>query len=181
MYLLTYPPLCDALREKAAQSNVAIRILVDSEMLASPDILRSLASAGASVFWWGRKQSLLHLKAAVIDHHSVWTGSANWDASAFTLNIEDLLWLESPQLATTYLRFFDWIEQQPDIQPFQVLEPAAVPLTPPETVLKPESTLPGCPQPDPEPIGQLSENRSPPFKQRLPSNISRMRPTSRSC
>jgi phosphatidylserine/phosphatidylglycerophosphate/cardiolipin synthase-like enzyme len=145
MYLLTYPPLCDALREKAAQSNVAIRILVDSEMLASPDILRSLASAGASVFWWGRKQSLLHLKAAVIDHHSVWTGSANWDASAFTLNIEDLLWLESPQLATTYLRFFDWIEQQPDIQPFQVLEPAAVPLTPPETVLKPGEYFTGLP------------------------------------
>ena len=164
MYLLTYPPLCDALREKAAQSNVAVRILVDSEMLSNPDILQSLVSAGASIFWWGKKQSLLHLKTAVIDGHSVWTGSANWDASAFKLNIEDLLCIESPELATTYLRYFDWIQKQPDTRPFQVLKPVAIPLPSAATTLKPGEFFTGLPPTRPRTDWAIFEQSSPPFQ-----------------
>ena len=164
MYLLTHPPLCDALREKAAQSNVTVRILVDSEMLSSPDILQKLVSAGASIFWWGKKQSLLHLKAAVIDGHSVWTGSANWDASAFKLNIEDLLCIESPELATTYLRYFDWIQKQPDIRPFQVLEPSALLPLPAAPPLKPGEFFTGLPPTGPRTDWAIFEKSTPPFQ-----------------
>ena len=163
MYLLTYPPLCDAIRGKAAQTNIAVRILVDSEMLASPDILQSLASAGASVFWWGRKQSLLHLKAAVIDGHSVWTGSANWDASAFKLNIEDLLWIESPDLAATYLRYFDWVQKQPDAQPFQIAA-AAILLPPDSAPLKPGEFFSSLPPTGPRTDWAIFEKSSQPFQ-----------------
>ena len=46
----------------------------------------------------------MHLKSVVIDERYVWTGSANWTQGALDWNYEDLLCLDSPDLARLYAR-----------------------------------------------------------------------------
>ncbi|NCA83113.1 MAG: hypothetical protein EOM72_10280 [Opitutae bacterium] len=109
MYLLVEPTLVEALARKAAEGKVPVRLLVDSGMLdsSSRSILETLVAAGAQVNWLGSEKFSMHLKALVLDESSVWTGSANWSQSAFAHNIEDLLLIESPDLARAYTRHFD--------------------------------------------------------------------------
>lgn len=51
----------------------------------------------------------LHLKSAVIDGRYVWTGTANWTTGALDLNVEDLLFFESPDMARVYTVALDGI------------------------------------------------------------------------
>lgn len=109
MYLLVEPTLVEALARKAAEGKVSVRLLVDSGMLdaSSRSVLETLAAAGAQVNWLGSEKFSMHLKALVLDEAKVWTGSANWSQSAFAHNIEDLLLIESADLARAYTRHFD--------------------------------------------------------------------------
>jgi len=46
----------------------------------------------------------MHLKSVVIDERIVWTGSANWTQGALGWNYEDVLCLDSHDLARLYSR-----------------------------------------------------------------------------
>ena len=48
------------------------------------------------------KEPGLHMKISVIDNQWLWTGSANATAKADTLDIEDMLQINSPDAATAY-------------------------------------------------------------------------------
>ena len=120
MYLLVEPTLVDALARKAAEGKVPVRLLVDSGMLdaSSRSVLETLAAAGAQVNWLGSEKFSMHLKALVLDEAKVWTGSANWSQSAFAHNIEDLLLIESADLARAYTQHFDTLHAA--ATPFQL-------------------------------------------------------------
>ena len=124
MYLLVEPTLVEALAQKATAGNVPVRLLVDSGMLdsSSRSVLETLVAAGVQVNWLGSEKFSMHLKALVLDEAQVWTGSANWSQSAFAHNIEDLVLIESADLAQAYTRHFDTLHAT--ATPFQ---PASIP------------------------------------------------------
>ncbi|MGD9781678.1 MAG: phosphatidylserine/phosphatidylglycerophosphate/cardiolipin synthase family protein [Kiritimatiellia bacterium] len=128
MYLLVEPSLIDALARKAAEGKVPVRLLVDSGMLDadSRSVLETLAAAGVQIDWLGSEKFSMHLKALVLDEIQVWTGSANWSQSAFAHNIEDLVLIESADLARAYTRHFDTLHAA--ATPFQ---PVALPVPAP--------------------------------------------------
>ena len=132
MYLLVAPTLVDALANKAAEGEVPVRLLVDSGMLdaSSRSVLETLAAAGVQISWLGSEKFSMHLKALVLDETQVWTGSANWSQSAFEHNIEDLLLIESADLAQTYTRHFDTLHAA--ATPFQ---PASLPTSAPSEAI----------------------------------------------
>ncbi len=105
MYLLNDSAMRQALAEKARRGDVPVRLLVDAGMLdgALRPVLQELAEAGAEVMWWGAERGILHLKTAVIDRRYVWTGSANWTPNALDRNAEDMLLMDSTNVAAMYL------------------------------------------------------------------------------
>ena len=132
MYLLVEPSLIDALVKKASEDKVPVRLLVDSGMLDAPSrsVLETLAAAGVQIRWLGSEKFSMHLKALVLDESQVWTGSANWSQSAFVHNVEDLLLIESTDLARAYTRHFDTLHAT--ATPFQ---PAALPVAIPSNAV----------------------------------------------
>lgn len=132
MYLLVAPALVDALAQKAAEGEVPVRLLVDSGMLdaSSRSVLETLAAAGAQIRWLGSEHFSMHLKALVLDETQVWTGSANWSQSAFAHNAEDLVLIESADLARAYTRHFDTLHAA--ATPFQ---PASLPAPAPSDAI----------------------------------------------
>ena len=125
LYLLVEPSLIEALANKAKEDKVPVRLLVDSGMLdaSSRSVLETLAAAGAQIRWLGSEKFSMHLKALVLDEAQVLTGSANWSQSAFARNIEDLVVIESPDLARTYTRHFDTLHAA--ATPFLLASPLA--------------------------------------------------------
>lgn len=117
MYLLNDSALRQALAEKARRGDVPVRVLVDAGMLDGSlrPVLQELAEAGAEIAWWAAERGILHLKTAVIDHRYVWTGSANWTPNALDRNIEDMLLMDSTNVAATYLGFLDSIRPQAEV------------------------------------------------------------------
>ena len=132
MYLLVEPALIDALVQKASGGKVSVRLLVDSGMLdsSSRSILERLAAAGVQIRWLGSEKFSMHLKALVLDESQVWTGSANWSQSAFVHNVEDLVLIESADLARAYTRHFDTLHAA--ATPFQ---PAVLPVATPSNAV----------------------------------------------
>ena len=132
MYLLVEPSLIDALVKKSSEGTVPVRLLVDSGMLdaSSRSVLEALAAAGVQIRWLGSEKFSMHLKALVLDETQVWTGSANWSQAAFAHNIEDLVLVESADLARAYNRHFDTLHAA--ATPFQ---PASLPVSAPSNVV----------------------------------------------
>ena len=114
MYLLNDSAIRQALAEKARRGDVPVRLLVDAGMIDGSlrPVLQELAGAGAEIAWWSAERGILHLKTAVIDHRYVWTGSANWTPNALDRNVEDMLLMDSSNVATTYLGFLDSLRPQ---------------------------------------------------------------------
>ena len=132
MYLLVEPALIDALVKKAAEGKVQVRLLVDSGMLdaSSRSVLETLAAAGVQISWLGSEKFSMHLKALVLDENQVWTGSANWTQSAFADNIEDLVLVESADLAQAYTRHFDTLHAAATS-----FQPASLPVSAPSNAI----------------------------------------------
>jgi phosphatidylserine/phosphatidylglycerophosphate/cardiolipin synthase-like enzyme len=128
MYLLNEDRIVSALTERAQAGGCTIRLLADIGMLGSEnlEVLQKLATAGVKVRTFGTDRENLHMKAAVIDGRFFWTGSANWTKGAMTLNVEDLLCFDSPELAAWYGKWMGQIATvcQPFV-PLQAQAPAA--------------------------------------------------------
>ncbi len=127
LFVLSAQSLGDALAERH-QQGVQLRVLVDpgfadrsfSEVLdllgvAMPDHACRLEAGnrpmGVAATGVGRPRlpggDKLHHKLAVIDRHTVITGSFNWSASAAHQNDETLLLIDSPLLAAHFSREID--------------------------------------------------------------------------
>ena len=134
MYLLNEDRIVSALTERAQAGGCTIRLLADIGMLGSEnlEVLQKLAAAGVEVRTYGSDRENLHMKAAVIDGRFFWTGSANWTKGAMTLNVEDLLCFDSPELAVWYSKWMDEIATvcQPFV-PLQAQAPASATNTEP--------------------------------------------------
>jgi phosphatidylserine/phosphatidylglycerophosphate/cardiolipin synthase-like enzyme len=102
--------LCDA----AGRRRIPTRLLVDEQMAmpANRPFFEKMAAHGVQIVAvklapGGR----MHFKCVVVDCRWVATGAANWTQQAFDANVEDLLLIESPELAVRYLARFDEIRQ----------------------------------------------------------------------
>jgi phosphatidylserine/phosphatidylglycerophosphate/cardiolipin synthase-like enzyme len=105
VYLITLDEISDALVE-AARRGVSVKLLVEAENvdIKGSDVV-ALARAGIDVRVDTNKY-LMHHKVAVVDERVVVTGSMNWSYSGSQRNNENILIIESRELARVYLEEF---------------------------------------------------------------------------
>jgi phosphatidylserine/phosphatidylglycerophosphate/cardiolipin synthase-like enzyme len=122
IFLLNEDRIVSALTERAKARGCAIRILADVGMLGSGnlEVLQNLATAGVEIRTFGSDRENLHMKTGVIDGHFFWTGSANWTKGAMSLNVEDMLCFDAPELAAWYGKWMDGFAKV--CQPFAPLQ-----------------------------------------------------------
>ncbi|WP_025209954.1 phospholipase D family nuclease [Hippea sp. KM1] len=114
VYDFTSRPLARAI-VKAKERGVKIRVLLDRKAnqnkYSKKDFLRS---AGIDVrlaiphIAWDR-EGLMHNKFAIIDKRMVITGSANWTASAFRMNDENVIIINRRDIANVYEKEFEYL------------------------------------------------------------------------
>ncbi len=103
LYQLTDPEIAQALTE-LARRGIELKILLDDEpSKGSKGCL--LLSAGIPVKQYA-DAGIMHHKFAVVDGTLVITGSYNWTTAAQTRNEENLLVIQSPELAQAFEREF---------------------------------------------------------------------------
>lgn len=97
---------------KAHRRGVKIMILTDNEKLfdLGSDI-RQLAQAGVTIRTDNTKNHMHH-KFAIIDNHTLLTGSYNWTRSAAFYNHENVLFTNSKDLVVDFLGEFDRLWQE---------------------------------------------------------------------
>jgi phosphatidylserine/phosphatidylglycerophosphate/cardiolipin synthase-like enzyme len=104
IYLITDKAIIEELSRLAQSSNVSIEVIVDDVMLEGSNrlVLHKLRNAGVRIRFYKHDRSSMHLKCAVIDRRVTWTGSMNWTAAAMNTNIENMLRLDSSEVAQYY-------------------------------------------------------------------------------
>lgn len=109
MYLLNDPEVLQALVAIAQEGRVNIRLLIDAGMLAGNllSCVQECWNAGIDIHYYQKDRKALHMKTAIIDDRYVWTGTANWTTGALNLNVEDMLFFDSPKMAKLYTGFLD--------------------------------------------------------------------------
>ena len=90
---------------RAADRGVKVRVVVDSTYVQTR-ALSDLEQAGIPVLG-DRREGLMHDKFVVVDGALVWTGSMNLTTSDTYRNNNNLLRIESAELAQAYQREFD--------------------------------------------------------------------------
>ncbi len=116
VYDFTSRPLARAL-VKAKDRGVKIRIILDRSA-NGPDnrytkypLLKAnevdVRFAAPHIAW--DREGLMHNKFAIIDDKVVVTGSANWTASAFKINDENVLIIKRFDIANVYEKEFDYL------------------------------------------------------------------------
>jgi phospholipase D len=95
----------------AAKRGVIVNIIFDKSNFKSPysQKLNRLKSAGIHI-WKDDKPNIAHNKVMIIDHKIVETGSFNFTYSAQKNNAENMLIIDSTQLATQYEA--NWLRRQ---------------------------------------------------------------------
>ncbi len=112
IFTFTNADIRDALFDAAAVRGVEVSICADAgqtyTLSDQREALRTLADdAGAQVRTAeGFGGGIMHHKLAIIDEHTVLTGSYNYTRSANEINDENLVVLSSPELAARYERSF---------------------------------------------------------------------------
>jgi phosphatidylserine/phosphatidylglycerophosphate/cardiolipin synthase-like enzyme len=104
IYQFDLTQLADALLRAKARG-VTIRVVTDSDSLAM-DGIQTLAQAGVPVVPDNRAP-IMHDKFAVIDGAVVWTGSMNFTFSDAYRNDNNMLAIQSPELAQNYTHEFE--------------------------------------------------------------------------
>ncbi|MCS6936487.1 MAG: phospholipase D family protein [Candidatus Bipolaricaulota bacterium] len=114
LYQLTDPEIAQALQE-AFRKGLEIQILLDDEpSRGSKGCL--LRDAGIPVKEFA-DSGIMHHKFAVVDGEKLLTGSYNWTTAAQTRNEENLLIIESVELAQAFLREFQRLWNHRKAQP----------------------------------------------------------------
>jgi phosphatidylserine/phosphatidylglycerophosphate/cardiolipin synthase-like enzyme len=130
--------LLAALRERAA-AGVRIRICYDCDKLPQPNLAAGQDPApsgtGALVQSLGfpfRRiggMKLMHNKFIVRDGQAVWTGSTNLTNDAFTLMENNVVQLDSPALAASYVDEFEQLWEKENFENTGAIRTAATPIT----------------------------------------------------
>src|SRR5213082_1141134 len=130
--------LSSALRERAA-AGVQIRFCYDGDKPVQPNVAagQDPAPAGTGAFIqslgypWRRiaGMKLMHNKFIVRDRASIWTGSTNMTDDAFTLMENNILEIDSPALASSYVRDFEQLWEKENFEHTGNIHTASVPLT----------------------------------------------------
>jgi phosphatidylserine/phosphatidylglycerophosphate/cardiolipin synthase-like enzyme len=124
-------PVVDALRRRAA-AGVDVRIVFDSGKRNVPfhaagadpappgtrDFVQRIGDGVASKPITGgdpRVPKLMHHKYIIRDGHTVWTGSTNWTEDAWTLEENNIIRIDSPDLCSWYEKDFAELWQRGDI------------------------------------------------------------------
>lgn len=108
IYTFTSRPIAQAL-VAAKERGVIIRVIMDKSMLDDKfSKLRYLENHGINVVVHN-PPGIMHNKMAIVDSHTVITGSFNWTASAQESNYENVIIIKSSRLAQTYGRYFQWM------------------------------------------------------------------------
>jgi len=130
--------LVAALHEKA-QAGVGIRFCYDADKPPQPDLAagQDPAPTGTGAFVqslgysWRRiaGMKLMHSKYIVRDRQSVWTGSTNMTDDAFTLMKNNVVEVDSPQLASYYAQNFEELWEKENFEQTGDVHTDPVPLT----------------------------------------------------
>lgn len=107
MYSFTRRPIRQELM-KAKSRGVDVAVILDRAQAGGAySEWRDLKSAGVGVFFYAPearlKRGVMHHKYAVIDRHLTLTGSFNWTGNGVAYNQENLLVLESDDVAARFL------------------------------------------------------------------------------
>ena len=89
----------------AHRRGVAVRVVIESEGLDAKEV-KELLEAGIQVVD-DRREGLMHNKFAIIDRNEVWSGSMNFTVSAAYRSDNNLVRIQSKQLAENYLVEFE--------------------------------------------------------------------------
>jgi phosphatidylserine/phosphatidylglycerophosphate/cardiolipin synthase-like enzyme len=103
-YHLEAPPILEALIE-ARKRGLTVRVVVDDGQTPAT-VVNRLRRNGMSVVE-DRRSAFMHNKFAVIDHTVVWTGSMNFSPGDVYCYNNNLVRLESPELAANYTAEFE--------------------------------------------------------------------------
>jgi phosphatidylserine/phosphatidylglycerophosphate/cardiolipin synthase-like enzyme len=104
-YYLSAEPIASALVE-AARRGVNIQIVADrSQREASSSLITSLKNKGIPI-WIDESVAIAHNKVMVIDEKMVITGSYNLTNAAEDRNAENILFIQSKELADQYKRYW---------------------------------------------------------------------------
>ena len=110
LYRITNPKLARALGG-ARDRGLRVRLLVDRNKFQQTTVTRDLLSKNSLPFQaiYGRKEkgSKLHHKFAVLDGHTVLTGSYNWTIDSEERNFDHMLVLRDPELVLAYQQEFE--------------------------------------------------------------------------
>lgn len=104
MYNFNLLEVGNALRN-ARKNGVTVRMVVDSDAMDN-SLLQQLRKEGFEVLG-DRREALMHNKFIVIDQKTVWTGSLNLTYSGLTNDENNLVRIESPELAELYTEEFN--------------------------------------------------------------------------
>lgn len=114
-YELTAPPILQAL-VKAHLKGVDVRAILDySEVQKNSSGAVKLSKAGIPV-WIDHPVHIAHNKIMIIDNTLVVGGSYNYTKDIDTMNIENVTFLASPEVAGWYVR--NWMNRQAASKPF---------------------------------------------------------------
>src|SRR4051812_27712630 len=130
--------LVAALRDRA-DAGVRFRFCFDGDKPAQPNLAagQDPAPAGTSAFVqslgfpWRRiaGMKLMHSKFIVRDRQSVWTGSTNMTDDAFSLMENNVVIIESPQLAAYYAEDFEQLWEKENFENTGKIQTQPVPIT----------------------------------------------------
>jgi phosphatidylserine/phosphatidylglycerophosphate/cardiolipin synthase-like enzyme len=104
IYNFSLDPLADALIA-AQQRGVRVRLVMESEAMERR-VPQRLAAAGIPITG-DTRDALMHNKFTIIDGEEVWTGSANYTASSFDNDFNNLVRIRSRQAAQSYTANFE--------------------------------------------------------------------------
>lgn len=96
--------LRDALLD-ARRRGVAVRVVMESESLDSEEV-QDLQTAGIQIVD-DRREGLMHNKFAILDRQEVWSGSMNFTVSGAYRSDNNLVRIQSQELAEGYLDEFE--------------------------------------------------------------------------
>lgn len=104
VYALNLEDVADALR-RAEQRGVRVRLVIESDNAFEPEV-QALLGAGIPLRQ-DQRPGLMHHKFVIIDGAEVWTGSMNLTVGAAFHDDNNVVWIDSPDVAQDFSREFD--------------------------------------------------------------------------
>lgn len=105
-YSFTSVPIAKALAD-AAQRNIYVAVLLDKSNESAKYGASDFIAGRVAEVWCDDKVAIAHSKVMIIDDHIVITGSFNFSVAAESKNSENLLILDSTDLAKSYRKNWD--------------------------------------------------------------------------